>query len=92
MDACTYGKLRNDACHKLIYVSEVNLNPVDDSDKREILRSRSGIKELLTLCLHHEYILMERYPAKQTKCCDPFNTHTNQKKRKKSLGKYLRFD
>ena len=79
----------NEECHKQSYVKNKDIKQVSSLKdvERELLIWRSGIEmdENTTICLHHEFIILKRYPAIQTTCCDPFNSH-NMKRRK---GKYI---
>ena len=75
---CSVGTAKEENCHKLSYVKTIgltNFNHLDDKEKK-IINKRSEIKELIsTICDHHKYLLMVKYPQYQYKCCDPFNAH-----------------
>ena len=90
MEGCTIGKHHEDSqCHKLSYVSESRLKEINefDDDSVFILELRTGLTNLTSICLHHEYVFLKKYSSNQRKCSDPFSTHSKPTlKRRKSKG------
>ena len=65
MESCHFGVQKNSPCHKLTYVKDVGVKTMEEHDSNEdeikILKLRSGLETLETICLHHEYVLLRRY-------------------------------
>lgn len=76
---CSFGNLLGDTCHKTTYARLVGLMQLDEltSDEKELVLLRTGSNVTtdcnnLTLCKHHEQVLLRRYESHQISCCDPF--------------------
>lgn len=90
MEGCTIGKHNKDSqCHKSSYISERRIKDIKefDDDSVELLELRTGLRNLTSICLHHEYVFLKKYASNQRKCSDPFSTHSQPTfKKRKSTG------
>ena len=59
-----------------------------ENDEIEILRLKAGYEKLETICLHHEYILVTRFPVTQTNICDLLKKHKIKSWKRKPSGKF----
>ena len=76
------------------YVSQIGIKRIEELDDKaqEIVKLRSGLNQLTTICFHHEHVIFQRFPKTQTKCCDPFDKHDSSKsKMRKSSCKFNNF-
>ena len=84
---CTVGILDGSARHLKTYSKKCGIESlmVLDPIMRETLHWRTGTSIVnidATICLHHKYVFLKRYPMLQKKCCDPFSSHTAGQRRK----------
>lgn len=71
-------------CHQLLYTRKTLVRNVRP-DEKDLLECRSKVPKykIKTICMHHEQVLLRKFSAKRTKCCNPFESH--KKPRTKSL-------
>ena len=84
---CQFGVQKNRLYNKVSYVKETGVKKVEEfeNDQIEILRLRAGFEKIETIFLHHEYILL-RFPATQTKCCDPLKKYKTKSWKRNPFG------
>ena len=88
---CSVGKISgNGKCHQTTYVKI----PGDEMlaslppETREVIMWWSNLTMLnvnATICFHHKYVLLKRFPLQQRICCNPFDLHASNKKGKLEL-------
>lgn len=93
MEGCSIGKNHEDnKCHKSSYVTECKLKNIEEFDDESVvlLELRTGLNNLTSICLHHEYVYLKKFAGNQRNCCDPFSTHVKPAtKKRKTKGKNL---
>ena len=74
---CSVGISKDEDCNKSSYVKETGLTNFDDlrSIEKSIIRKRSGIETIATICYHHKYLLLVKYECHQFYCYNPFMKH-----------------
>ena len=78
MEGCSIGKNSEDSkCHKTSFVKDCKLENIEEFDDESVilLELRTGLNNLTTICLHHEYVYLKKFTGSQRKCCDPFSRH-----------------
>ena len=93
MEGCSIGEYLEDSkYHKYSYVAECKLKNIEEFDDEsiELLELRTGLKNLSSICLHHEYVYLKKFSSNQRKCCDPLLAHvrpTTKKRKPTATGK-----
>ena len=82
---CTVGTYYGGSCHLTTYCKKTGSIELDslDYESKEIILWRSGLSMLninASICLHHQYVLLKRFPMQQKSCCNPFKIHHSIKK------------
>ena len=90
---CTVSVMLQSQCHLKTYSKALGIHEIVDLDPetREIVMWRANLTMLnlnATVCLHHKYLLLNRYPMQQRACCNPFKLHLSVKKGKKVAVSY----
>ena len=79
IDECSIGKGLFDQCHSTEFTKfkGLKLSNQFSEEENEILRLRSGLDEVETVCLHHEKLILSKFESMHGRyCCDPFERHT----------------
>lgn len=86
------GELLNDACHKTVFSRMSGLKNWYEfsTDEQKSILLRSDVRDLHSVCFHHEkvfitryrisditryQVFITRYQSRQKYCCDPFRKH-----------------
>lgn len=87
MEKCSVGTILGDDCHKLVYCRRSSLTPFsvlsEENQKLVALRCNLPLdSELVSLCRHHEFMYLKKYPLLQKQCCDLFSLHKKRIRKK----------
>ena len=76
-EKCSIGVYNDDLCHKSDYTRRQELIYVEDLNENDLklIKLRSGIKEIASICNHHKTVYLQRFEQNEKYCCDPFRKH-----------------
>lgn len=76
-DKCSVGIITQTECHKTSYVTQKAIENASELSEEElnILKLRTEVHNLTTVCLHHKSLFLKKYEFLQKTCCDPYKRH-----------------